>query len=97
MRTHGDPSRAARCEQLATALGLNIALAGMLVMTASAFGGLDGRSLWLCWPILSGLMSCLSLRRLSRALAPLFWSCAPPRDAAMEDFRESARKMAPTA
>lgn len=63
----------ARFELLATALGLNVALAGMIVMMASAYGILDVRVLWWCWPSMACMMSCLTAQRLGRLLAPLFW------------------------
>jgi|GEM_PF-6558970 hypothetical protein len=75
MRTHRNALKLARFEQLATALGLNVALAGMVVMTASAFDVLDARFLWLYWAIVVGVTSCLTLRRVSGVLAPLFWRC----------------------
>ncbi len=73
MDTHWQLPLVLRLEWRITALGMNAALAGLLVMLASAFGLLEMDGFWLLWPVATGLMCCLTWRRMGRELAPLFW------------------------
>ncbi|MBT9465628.1 hypothetical protein [Hydrogenophaga sp.] len=58
---------------MATALGLNLSLAAMLTVVASALGWLGHHTIWGCWLALAGLLAILTTGRLCRAMAPLFW------------------------
>lgn len=72
-----DHAQPAQMELVATALGLNVSLAAMLTVVASALGWLGDHMIWGCWLTLAALLAIVTTRRLCQAMAPLFWvSCA---------------------
>ena len=62
-----------RIELMATAVCLNVSLAAMLSVIASAFGPLHGYPIWGWWLVLASILTIVATRRLCCALAPLFW------------------------
>lgn len=74
-----DRIKSDRTGPLATAVGMNLSVAGMLTMAASALGWVEGSAFWLCWLALAGFTTTVTMRRLCHVMAPLFWiSNAPP-------------------
>jgi hypothetical protein len=76
--TPGEHPQSNRIGLLATAVGLNLSVAGMFAMAASAMGWLEGSAFWNGWLALAGFTALLTARRLCHAMAPLFWVSAAP-------------------
>lgn len=78
MGTPGDHTQPTRIGLLATAVGLNLSVAGMLTMATSAIGWLEGSAFWNGWLALAGFKTLFTARRLCHAMAPMFWVAGAP-------------------
>lgn len=91
MCTPGGHTPPTRIGLLATAVGLNFSVAGMLTMAASAMEWLEGSAFWNGWLALAGFTTLLTARRLCHAMAPLFWVSIAPRVASHVTKEASAQ------
>jgi hypothetical protein len=79
MSMPGDHTQPTRTGPRAAAVGLNLSLAGMCTMAATALGWAEESAFWSVWLALAACTTLLTTRRLCRAMAPLFWiTKAPP-------------------